>query len=106
MLGCLTSACFNIPLMRHIYTWVNAHSIDKKNIQRMIANKISPVLCPGGVQEVILMEHEDECVLFLKSRLGFVKLAIVNGTALVPVFCFGLRYVRCHTCIYTYTYTG
>ena len=91
MLGCLTSACFSIPLMKHIYTWVNAHSIDKKSIQKMIAKKISPVLCPGGVQEVLLMENEDECVLFLNSRFGFIKLAIQNGTAIVPVFSFGLR---------------
>jgi diacylglycerol O-acyltransferase 2, plant len=89
--GCLTSACFNIPLMRHVYTWVNAHSIDKANIQRMLAKKISPVLCPGGVQEVTLMENEDECVLFLNGRRGFVKLAMVHGTALIPVFSFGLR---------------
>jgi 2-acylglycerol O-acyltransferase 2 len=91
MLGCLTGAAFNVPLMRHIYTWVDANSIDKKNIIRMLKANNSVVLCPGGVQEVLLMENEDECVLFLKSRLGFVKLAMVHGTALVPVFSFGLR---------------
>lgn len=90
-LGCLTGACFKIPLMRHMYTWVNAHSIDKKSVQKMLANKISPVLCPGGVQEVLLMENDSECVLFLKSRMGFVKLAMQNDAALVPVFSFGLR---------------
>lgn len=91
ILGCLTGAAFNVPLMRHIYTWVNANSIDKKNIIRMLKDGNSVILCPGGVQEVLLMENPNECVLFLKSRLGFVKLAMVHGTALVPVFSFGLR---------------
>eukprot|EP01038_Epipyxis_sp_PR26KG_P009728 gene9728-13093_t len=69
LLGCLSSACFNVPLMRHVYTWASAVSIDKKNIQRMLSKGISPCLCPGGVQEVIHLSNEKkECVLFLNSR--------------------------------------
>ena len=90
-LGCLTSACFKVPLMRHVYTWVNATSIDKKNLIKMINQNISPVICPGGVQEVTMLEKDDECVLFLKSRFGFVKLALQFGIALIPVFSFGLN---------------
>lgn len=90
-LGIVTSFCFNMPFMKHIYTWVNAASADKKNIIRMIKSGISPVICPGGVQEVTLMENDHECVLYLKSRLGFVKLAIQQGTPIIPVFSFGLR---------------
>lgn len=90
-LGCLTSAAFQIPMMRHMYTWVNATSIDKTNLVKMLNNGISPIICPGGVQEVTMMEREDECVLFLKSRFGFVKLALKHGVAIVPVFSFGLR---------------
>lgn len=47
-LGCVTSACFAVPIMRHIYTWVNAHSIDKKSLVKMLRSGISPVICPGG----------------------------------------------------------
>ena len=90
-LGCVTSACFSVPIMRHIYTWVNAYSVDKKSLIKMLSTGISPVLCPGGVQEVTLMENEKECVLYLNKRLGFVKLALQFGVPLVPCFSFGLR---------------
>lgn len=49
------------------------------------------LVCSSGVQEVTLMENEDECVLYLNSRLGFVKLAMQFGVPIVPVFSFGLR---------------
>ena len=47
--------------MRNIYTWVQAGSIDKKNFFRMLDNGYSPVICPGGVQEVLLLESNSEC---------------------------------------------
>ena len=90
-LGCITGACFNIPLMRHMYTWVNATDVGKKNVLKLIADGISPVICPGGVQEVTLMTNKDDCVLYLKNRKGFVKLAIQHGLPLIPVFTFGLK---------------
>ncbi|KAJ1431239.1 diacylglycerol acyltransferase [Ochromonadaceae sp. CCMP2298] len=90
-LGCLTGAAFKVPLMRHMYTWCNSISVDKRSITKYMGQGYSPVLCPGGVQEVILMKNEDECVLYLKSRLGFIKLALTHGRPIVPVFAFGLQ---------------
>jgi hypothetical protein len=90
-LGCLTGAAFKVPLMRHVYTWCNSISVDKRSITKYMEQGYSPVLCPGGVQEVTLMKCETECVLYLKSRLGFIKLALTHGRPLVPVFAFGLQ---------------
>jgi diacylglycerol O-acyltransferase 2, plant len=89
--GCVTSICFFIPIMKHIYTWVHARSADKKNLIDMLRKGISPVLCPGGVQEVTLLKNENECVLYLNNRLGFIKLALQQGVPIIPCFCFGLR---------------
>lgn len=89
--GCMTSAAFKVPLMRHVYTWVNASDIAKKNVMKMLSEGVSPIICPGGVQEVTLMTNKSECILYLKSRFGFIKLALIHGVALIPVFTFGLR---------------
>jgi 2-acylglycerol O-acyltransferase 2 len=56
-IGCVTSACFSVPLMRHVYTWVKAQSIDKKNLLKLLSEGFSPIICPGGVQEVTLMQR-------------------------------------------------
>ncbi|MFX5332332.1 hypothetical protein ABTC54_19690, partial [Acinetobacter baumannii] len=58
MLGCITGICFSVPLMRHIYKWVHADSVDRKNLKKMLQNNISPVLCPGGVQEAIYLQSD------------------------------------------------
>mmetsp|Transcript_18824 Transcript_18824/g.31522 ORF Transcript_18824/g.31522 Transcript_18824/m.31522 type:complete len:338 (+) Transcript_18824:61-1074(+) len=89
--GCLTGAAFKIPLIKHMYTWVNSVSVEKRDMMKYLSEGYSPVLCPGGVQEVTLMEKETECVMYLKSRLGFIKLAVTHGIPLVPVFAFGLH---------------
>ena len=54
---------------------------------RMIKEGISPVICPGGVQEASLITNPKECVLYLTKRLGFVKLAMQQGIAgHLPIF--------------------
>jgi diacylglycerol O-acyltransferase 2, plant len=94
-LGCITSACFKVPLMRHVYTWINAFSVDKKDLIGMLNQGISPVICPGGVQEVSYLENasdQTEWVLYLKKRTGFIKLAMKYGIPVIPVFTFGLQH--------------
>lgn len=94
MQGCMASICFLIPGMRHIYTWVCATTVGRKNMQRLLDRERSPGLFPGGVQEVTLITTENsnkECILFLKSRLGVVKLAAENGVPLIPSFTFNQR---------------
>ena len=64
--------------------------MDKKNLIRYLSTGVSPCLCPGGAQEVACLGTKDELVLYLRSRFGFVKLALQYGAALVPSFSFGL----------------
>ena len=87
----VSSACFAIPLMRHMYTWLRCGKVSKNALVGVLNSGDSVVLCPGGAQEVAYMENENDIILYIKSRLGIVKLALESGTPIVPSFCFGQR---------------
>ncbi len=94
MIGCLTSACFAVPGMKHIYTWASACSVDKKTLQNLLATGTfiltylccilmlkcfdvafyvaghSPTICPGGAMEVSFLNHKPECTMYIKKRFG------------------------------------
>jgi 2-acylglycerol O-acyltransferase 2 len=90
--GCLSGICFLIPLMKHVYTWASAQSVSKSNVKRLMDQGYSPTICPGGVQEVTMMSKDQkQCILFLKSRQGTVRLAMSYGRPIIPVFVFGQR---------------
>lgn len=93
--ACVTSACFSIPGMRHIYNWSCATSVAKKELLRLIHKGRSPTLCPGGAQEVTNMTspHAKECYLYLRSRFGMIKIASQTGAPLLPCFAFNQRKV-------------
>lgn len=88
----MTSVIFNIPFLKHVYTWVKAKPVDKKTFMGRLHKNKSFTFCPGGVQEVILLDPQkpDDLVLFLQNRKGFIKLALSTGSPIVPVFGFNL----------------
>ena len=89
--GCITSMCFQVPFMRHFYSWAQAVPATREVINDLLASGRSPLICPGGVQEAALITSKNEVNVYLKKRKGFVKIAISHGAPVVPVFCFGLR---------------
>ncbi|KAL7521598.1 hypothetical protein ACHAWX_006278 [Stephanocyclus meneghinianus] len=92
--GCclMTSAIFNVPFLRHVYSWVKSLPVDKRTFLGRLKRGESFAFVPGGVQEVILLDPKkpDDVVLFLRNRKGFVKLALSTGSPIVPVFGFNL----------------
>ena len=85
--NCLLQSLY-MPATRHFWWWLGARPIDKANIHKLLAAKNSVVLVPGGIKECMAMKHGQE-TLYLRKRLGFVRLALESGASLVPAFAFG-----------------
>ena len=77
-----------MPATRHFWWWLGVRPIDKANIHKLLESNNSVVLVPGGNTECRMMKHGQE-TLYLRKRLGFVRLAMNHGAPLVPAFAFG-----------------
>ena len=88
------SATRFLPFLRSLMDWAGSIDANRTSIERAIANGDRIGLCPGGIAEMFEgypkpgRLPDDECVL-LKSRKGFVRLALKHKIPLIPVYCFG-----------------
>ncbi|KAG0351031.1 diacylglycerol O-acyltransferase 1 [Gamsiella multidivaricata] len=81
---------FNIPIYRDYIMAHGCASVSKESCEHILrsgpGNSITIVV--GGAQES-LAAKPGTLDLTLKKRMGFIKLALVNGASLVPTLAFG-----------------
>merc|ERR1719321_1450159 len=82
------SVLFRLPIVREIVLWTGCVDADRKTAEKMLEAGHSVGVIPGGEHEQMITTYGKEKV-YLKSRFGFVKLALRFGTPLVPCYVFG-----------------
>lgn len=90
MCGVLASVLLRTPLLRHLYFSLGLRAADSKSIKHIITREhASCQIIVGGIAEMFMADDPRYERVYLRRRTGFVRLAIKNGTPLVPVFYFG-----------------
>ena len=82
------SVLFSLPLVRELVLWTRCIDASKKVAKRALDRGLSLAVIPGGEAEQMRTRTGIEEV-FIRKRLGFVKLAMQHGAALVPCYAFG-----------------
>jgi hypothetical protein len=84
----IASFCFYIPLIRDLFLFLGAIDCSKPIIEKFIKNGYSIALLIGGAEEAKFSNYGNTN-LILKSRKGFLKLAIENNLTLLPIYTLG-----------------
>jgi 2-acylglycerol O-acyltransferase 2 len=79
---------FRLPICREIALWTGAIDARRSVAEALLDRGRSFIVLPGGEAEQIRTVHGKERV-YLKSRKGFIKLALRKGVPVVPVYIFG-----------------
>lgn len=81
---------FNMPFTRDLLLCLGICSVSRKSCDNILTAGpgSSLMIVVGGAQEAS-NAHPNTNDLIIKKRLGFIKLALRNGSPLVPVFSFG-----------------
>jgi len=83
-----------VPVFSHVLRLGGAVDASERSVDATLARGHSIGVTPGGIAEMFWGYpqpgcHPDEEYAVLKTRKGFVRLAIKHGCALIPVFVFG-----------------
>lgn len=84
----VASSAFKIPFIRDLWLWTSCVDASKPVAANVLRHHLSVLVYPGGEAEQIRTEYGKENI-HLKSRKGFVRLAMEEGAHLVPIYVFG-----------------
>lgn len=74
---------FFVPLIRDLYSWLGACRVSRESCQYLLNDRTRTggsalIIVVGGMREIYLTEYHN-MVFYLKSRKGFIRLALENG---------------------------
>mmetsp|Transcript_33836 Transcript_33836/g.86473 ORF Transcript_33836/g.86473 Transcript_33836/m.86473 type:complete len:522 (-) Transcript_33836:538-2103(-) len=88
----VASVLFAVPILRDIVSWGGLRKVSKRTFVKALETRGSVLLCPGGQAELVdahrIHAERKEMVINVRHR-GFIRLALQQGAALVPVLVFG-----------------
>ncbi|GMI15195.1 hypothetical protein TrLO_g9839 [Triparma laevis f. longispina] len=87
--GLAASVIFTIPVVRELFLSMGYSDASRSTANKILKEKRSMFVCTGGEEESMLTKPGED-YLVLKKRKGFVRLAILHQTPLVPVFGLGI----------------
>eukprot|EP00455_Lapot_gusevi_P053169 TRINITY_DN823_c0_g1_i4.p1 TRINITY_DN823_c0_g1~~TRINITY_DN823_c0_g1_i4.p1 ORF type:complete len:337 (-),score=96.58 TRINITY_DN823_c0_g1_i4:58-1008(-) len=82
------SITFRIPIFRELLLWLGCVDASRATAVQVLKSGKSMVTLVGGMDEQLLARPGDNMV-YVKDRMGFVKLALQYGTPIVPCYAFG-----------------
>jgi len=80
---------FKIPCLREQCLWTGAVDAGRRTASRCLDAGLSLSVVPGGEREQLLAQRGAVERLVLRRRQGFIRLALMHGVPVVPVYCFG-----------------
>mmetsp|Transcript_54777 Transcript_54777/g.94465 ORF Transcript_54777/g.94465 Transcript_54777/m.94465 type:complete len:251 (+) Transcript_54777:3-755(+) len=84
----VASVLFYVPLIREIVLFIGCREVTQDNVSKIVKNKFSVAMIPGGIYEQVQTRHDQERCYVMK-KLGFIRLAIQLGVDIVPMYGFG-----------------
>jgi len=82
------SLFYNLMFRALVSSISNSEPSNKENFARLLKEKKSLAVVPGGFEEATIFRYGSDRV-WLRNRAGFIKMALQTGHALRPVYAFG-----------------
>ena len=80
---------YNSPLVSLFRDKINMIPAEFSVMDKHLKNNKNLILYPGGIREKFSCSHKEE-VIVINKRKGLFKLAMINGTNILPIYTFGV----------------